>query len=281
MRSCGRFWPRHTRNNGGKIEFQFLRISDVTFLRNTPKSLCLVIIFVSLDCFIAAAGRLQIIHAFSVNREEAHCRAVFGRHVRDGRAIHDRQRCCTRPEEFYKLADDFRLAKHLRDRECEVGGGHTFAQGAGHVNAHDIRCQEINWLAQHARLGFDTTDTPAHNAQAVDHRRVRIRADERVGIINAIRFQHTFGEVFEIHLMHDADAGRNDFERLKRLHAPLEKLIALTVAGKFQIQIARHGIRRASEIHLHRVIHHQVHRHQRLDDLGILAHLRHRRTHGR
>ena len=50
------------------------------------------------------------------------------------------------------------------------------------MHAHHIRRQEIDRLAQHARLGLDAADAPADDAQAVDHRRVRIRADQRVGI---------------------------------------------------------------------------------------------------
>ena len=49
------------------------------------------------------------------------------------------------------------------------------------MHADDVRRQEINRLPEHARLGFDAADAPADNAEAVDHRRVRIGADERVG----------------------------------------------------------------------------------------------------
>ncbi len=48
--------------------------------------------------------------------------------------------------------------------------------------------------------------------------------------------QHALGEIFQIHLMHDADAGRHDLERVERLHAPFQKLVALAVAREFQIQ---------------------------------------------
>jgi hypothetical protein len=81
--------------------------------------------------------------------------------------------------------------------------------------------------------------------------------------------------------MHDADAGRHDLERVERLHAPFQKLVALAVAREFQIQVARHRIRAAGKIHLHRVVHHQIHRHQRLDDFGILAELGHGAAHRR
>jgi len=46
--------------------------------------------------------------------------------------------------------------------------------------------REIDGLAEHARLRFDPADTPSDDAEAIDHRRVRIGADEGVGIIDAI-----------------------------------------------------------------------------------------------
>ena len=80
--------------------------------------------------------------------------------------------------------------------------------------------------------------------------------------------EHALGEIFQVHLVHDADAGRHDLEGVERLHAPLEKLVALAVAREFQVQILfACESARAGEIHLHRVIHHEIHRHERLDDL--------------
>ena len=67
----------------------------------------------------------------------------------------------------------------------QVGGGDAFAQRAGQVHADHIRRQEINRLAEHAGFGLDAADAPADDAQAVDHGRVRIGADEGVGIVNS------------------------------------------------------------------------------------------------
>ena len=64
----------------------------------------------------------------------------------------------------------------------EIGRGHAFAQCAGQVHADDVRRQEINRLSEHAGFGFDSADAPADDAETVDHRRVRIGADQRVGI---------------------------------------------------------------------------------------------------
>ena len=63
----------------------------------------------------------------------------------------------------------------------EIGRGHAFAQRAGQVHADDFRREEINRLPEHARFRFDSAHAPADDAEAIDHRRVRIGADERVG----------------------------------------------------------------------------------------------------
>ena len=108
--------------------------------------------------------------------------------------------------------------------------------------------------------------------------------DQGVGIINRRRFrggQHAFGQIFQVDLMNNADSGRDDFERVEGLHPPFEELVAFAVALEFHVQVARHRFRAAGEIHLHRVVHHQVHRHERLDDFWIPAQTHHRRAHGR
>ena len=51
------------------------------------------------------------------------------------------------------------------------------------MNTDHVRRQEINRLAQHPRLRLDAAHAPADDAQPVDHRRVGIRADQRIGII--------------------------------------------------------------------------------------------------
>ena len=62
-------------------------------------------------------------------------------------------------------------------------------------------------------------------------------AGSRIGVCE----EHALGEIFQIDLMDDADAGRHDLERVERLHAPFEKLVALAVALEFHVQIARHA----------------------------------------
>ena len=262
-----------------QIELDDLRVIHLASLRNAPEILRLVVVLIHQAMRFAAAGGAQVVGAFLVDGEEAHRRAVFWSHVRDGRAVHERERGSAGSEELNELADDLRLAEQLRDGERDIGGGDAFTDRAGEMNAHNIRREEVNRLPEHARLRLDAAHAPADDAETIDHRGVRIRAHECVGIINVAGGEHALGEIFEVHLMHDADAGRDDLERVERLHAPLEELIALTVALKFDLQILGERIRRTGRIHLHRVIHHEVHRHERLDDLGVLAELRHGAAH--
>ena len=70
-------------------------------------------------------------------------------------------------------------------------------------------------LAEHARLGFNSSNAPADDAQAVDHGGVRIRADDGVRVGFAALVKHDGREVFEIDLVHDAGIGRDGAEILE------------------------------------------------------------------
>ena len=52
-------------------------------------------------------------------------------------------------------------------------------------DADDVGREEVHRLAEHAGLGLDAADAPADDADAVDHRRVRVGADQRVGVVDA------------------------------------------------------------------------------------------------
>ena len=79
--------------------------------------------------------------------------------------------------------------------------------------------------------------------------------------------------------MDNADARGDDLEGVEGLHAPLEELVALAVAGELQVEVLLERVTGAGEIHLHRMVHHEVHGNQGLDDLGVLAQLGHGGAH--
>ena len=80
--------------------------------------------------------------------------------------------------------------------------------------------------------------------------------------------------------MDDAGGGRHDAEVGEGLLAPAQELVALAVAVELDLRVALQRLRRAEHVHLHRVVHHQVHRHQRVDAPRVAAQPLHRRAHG-
>ena len=97
-------------------------------------------------------------------------------------------------------------------------------------------------MAQHARFGFDATNSPADNANAINHGGVAIGADDAIGIGDTAFVVNATGEILQIDLVHDADAGRNDLEGIEGLHAPLHELITLFVSLKFKLHVEVKGL---------------------------------------
>src|SRR5439155_26983413 len=101
------------------------------------------------------------------------------------------------------------------------------------LESHNLWSDHENRLPEHARLGLDSADAPSQNSQAVDHRCVRIGADQRIRKSDSVADLHDFRQKLQIHLMHDAGGGRDDVEVAKRLLPPLKELIPLAIALKF------------------------------------------------
>ena len=80
--------------------------------------------------------------------------------------------------------------------------------------------------------------------------------------------------------MHDARHRRDDAEVGEGLLTPLEELVTLAVALEFDLGVALQGVGGGEEIHLHRVVNHQVNRHKRIDPLRVAAQTSHRGAHG-
>ena len=186
-------------------------------------------------------------------------------------------------EELDELADDALLAQHLHHRQHEVGGRDTFLHLAGELEADDFRQQHRDRLAEHRSFRLDTADAPAQDAEAVDHRGVRIGADTGVGIGDRLAAfflrPHGLAEILEIDLVADAGAGRHDAEILERLLAPLQEPVALAVALIFLLDIVGEGHRRAEFVDDHRMVDDEIDRHQRVDLFRIAAERHHRIAH--
>ena len=139
-----------------------------------------------------------------------------------------------RAEELDELSNDAFLAQNLRDGQHQIGRCHGRLHFAGQFETDHLGHQHIQRLAKHVGFGLDAADAPADDAQAVDHRRVAIGADQRIGQghVFAVDLPHErhFGEVFQIHLVHDANVRRHHAEIVERFLAPTQKLVPLAIA---------------------------------------------------
>ena len=141
----------------------------------------------------------------------------------------------------------------------------------GEFEADHPRDEHRHRLTEHRGFRFDSADTPAQYAQAVDHRGVRVGADTGVRVGHAVALHHDAGQVFDVDLVHDAGTRRHHLEILEGALPPTQKLVALAVALVFDLDVALEGVGAAEKIRDHRVIDHQVGRRQRIDLVGVAA----------
>ena len=217
------------------------------------------------DLLLRPPGETQVVQGFFVDREEADRRPILGPHVRHGGAIGQGERLETTPVELNKLSDDPVLAKHLDDGQDQVRGCGARGELASKLEAHHVGNQHGDRLTQQARLGLNSAHTPAHDSQSVNHRGMRIRSNERVGIRQVIARKHDRGEVFQIHLVDDPRARGDDAEALKSALAPAQELVALRVSLELDLRVQIQRVARTEVIDLNRVIDHQIGGTERID----------------
>ncbi len=278
------FRSGHGRAHLAEIEFQSggeLRVGRVGV---APHALRLAVGLDQRDALFIAACQAQVIDGHLVDREKAAGGAIFRGHVADGGAVGQRQVIQAGAEELDELSDHAVLAQHLRYGQHQVGGGDTLVELAGQAEADHFRDQHRHRLAEHCRLGLDTTNAPAKHTEAIDHGGVRVGADQgvRIGIGFAVLFTGPdhLAEVFQIHLVADAGARWHHGEVVECLLAPAQELVALAVALHLDRDVLLECLIVAETVDHHRVVDDQVHRRQRIDLLRIAAGLGHGVAHG-
>ncbi len=238
-----------------------------------------------LDRLGRAAGEVEVAQGLGVDREDRAGRAELRRHVAERRAVGEAEGRQAGAEELDELGDDAALAQHLGHGEDEVGRGRPLGQLAGELEADHLRQQHRDRLAQHRRLGLDPADAPAEHAEAVDHRRVRVGADQGVGVgledAVVLAAVDDLGQVLEVDLVADPGRRRDDAEVVEGLLAPFEERVALEVALEVVLGVDGEGALVAEGVDLDRVVDHQVDVDQRVDRRRVAADLLHRVAHRR
>ncbi len=257
------------RDDGGQVQFETLGVVGLG-VRLEPQALPLRVRLDQRHLLVRTAGELQVLDRLGVDREDRAGRSVLRRHVADGRPVGQRDGAHAGAVELDELADHAVLAQHLGDRQHQVGGGGAGRHLAGQLEPDHPRDEHADRLAQHGRLGLDAADAPAEHAQAVDHRGVRVGADERVRVGLPAALHDRPGQIFDVDLVHDAGAGRDDLELVERGLAPAQELVALPVALVLQLDVAGERVLAAEQVGDHRVVDHQLGRGERVH-LGRVA----------
>jgi len=187
--------------------------------------------------------------------------------------------------ELDERADHPEPAKELGHDEHEIGGRRAKRQLAGQPDADDAGHRLIEGLAEEDGLRLDAADPVAEDAEAVDHRRVGVGSDERVGKRDSALIVIPVGDdgrqVFEVDLVDDARPGRHDPEVAEGRLGPAQQLVALAVPLVLAIDVERERRRRPEGVDLDRMVDDEIGRDQRVDPGRIAAEVGHRVAHRR
>jgi hypothetical protein len=239
---------------------------------------------------LRAPGKAEILQRHVIHREDGAGGAVLGRHVSDGGAVRQCQAAQAGPIEFHELADHAFSAEQLGDGEDQISSGGSLGQLSLQPESDDLGNKHRNRLAQHRGFGLDPADTPAQHSQSIDHGRVRVGADQGIGIglgqVSRSRMgifvggKHHPGQVLEVDLVHDPGVGRDHAEVVERPLPPAKELVPFAIPLVIEIDVGGECLGAPEGVHLHRVVDHQLDRLERIDPARIASELRHGIPHG-
>ena len=254
--------PGNTRLDGRQVELHDLVEHRLWPGGETEQPLRPRIRLDQLHVRLGPARQAQVRQRLSIDGKQRRRGAVLGRHVGDGGPVGQRQRIQAGPEELHELSHDADLAQYLRHGQHEIGGGDPLRQFAGQTKPNDLWGREVHRLAQQHRLRLNAAHAPPQHSQTVDHGRVGIGADERIGAgdVRAVDLlhRHHLCQVLQVDLVHDPRPRRDHTQAIERPLSPAQQEISLPVALVFKLDVAREGAGHAEDVHLHRVIDHQI-----------------------
>jgi len=233
-----------------------------------------------LDVALVSAGEAEVVNSVAIDGEVSHGGTVLGSHVGNGGTISESEVLDTRSVELDELADDSALTELLDNSEDQIGGGGVLGEVSVKSETNDLREHHGDSLAKHDGFSLNTTNTPASNAETVNHGGVRVSADNGVGVEETVAVEHGSREVLEVDLMDNTGARGNDAEVIEGLGAPLEELEALAVTNELELLIRDGSVSSAGGIDLDGVIDDEVNGAEGVDLGGVTTEALHSVTHG-
>ena len=168
--------------------------------------------------------------------------------------------------------DDLLLAQEFGQRQHDVGGGDARLRLAGQLDADDVRQAHPRCAAQHHAFRFQAAHADGDHAQRVDHRGVRVGADQRVREGDAVLHLDHRRHALEVDLVQDAVTRRDHVDVLERLLGPVDEVEAVFVAAVFDGAVLVEGVGiEAAAFDGQRVVDHQLGRHHRVDQRRVAA----------
>jgi hypothetical protein len=177
-------------------------------------------------------------------------------------------------------------SEHLGDDEDEVRRRRPARQRAVEADPDDVWHGLVERLAEQDGLRLDTADTVAQDAQAVDHGRMRIGADDGVRVCDpaaagVFPIRDDRGQELQIDLVDDPGPGWHDAQIPERGLSPAQELVALAVAFVLALDVERERAGRPELVDLDRVVDDEVGRDERVDHRRVATQVGHRVTHDR
>src|SRR5262249_40203466 len=133
-------WTGDTRLHLSEIQFKHLTVVALAFAWNAKHALGFEVVAERFYLFVSPSSGRQILAGLFINWEEAHSRAIFRRHVGNGRTVSERQRSRTFTVVLDEFADDISFAEELSKMKHEISRRDAFAQRTSQIHSDDIRC---------------------------------------------------------------------------------------------------------------------------------------------
>ncbi len=217
-----------------------------------------------------APGEAQVGERLVVDREQRRRRPELRAHVGDRGPVGERQAGQPVARELHERADHAERAQHLGDRRAR-GRSPSAALGSSPVRRTPTT-RGIGWYSgwpEQDGLRLDAAHAVAQHAQPVDHRGVRVGADEGVGIGDPAVVVGAVGddgrEVLEVDLVDDPRARGHDAQVAERGLRPAQQLVALAVALVLALDVEGERAGPAPGVDLDRVVDDEVGRDERID----------------